>query len=269
MTPKKFSGKAVWAVSVAVVLVVFLLILLFVTQAPTQEETIILPSVSDVPKKDDSDITDPEEGLVQNDVFEVSNDNVLMALHSLVRPFSYHQTYTVTVGSDALQSSNVVELWVNGPYVHAEISDSQFTRCLISDGTMVYFWYKNDDAVISVSLEDGMILEDLLGIPNLDAHLALEQSAVIDSDYLVLDDPKVQCIYVSAQGENRVTVRHWVNLENGLLFQSDILEDGNQVYVIRQTSFEILAAEDESFLNCFILPDGSKPFTAASRMLQP
>ena len=269
MPQKKISAKAVWAVSAAVMLVAVLLILLFVTQKPTaKQESIVLPPAQDNQTEQTTSPSDSLEPSTENQYFEVTNDNVLMALQSLNRPVAYHQTYSVTVGSDDRRAVRTIDFWINGPYIHAEISGDQDTRSIISDGSTAYLWYQNEDAYISVSLTDGLKIEDMLGLPDFDSYLMIQQPDVVDSGYLVLEDPAVQCIYVCTQDEKSGTSRYWVNLENGLLYQSDARENDKTVYSVVQTGFELLAEEDEAFANRFTLPDGTSPFTAGTELPQ-
>ena len=266
MPPKKNTQKAVWAVSIAIFLVTATLIGVFLMQMPSQEsETIILPP----PAAADPIPDEQPQKAPESEFLAVDNENVLSVLQTLSRPSAYHQSYTVTVGADDIQSVKQVELWVNGNLLHAEISDSHQTKILVSDGTQAHIWYQGSDRIFSVALSDEVTQEDLLGLPSFDAFLDLQQSDVVDSGYLVLEDPQVQCIFVSTQSDDGITTRHWVDLESGLLYQSDVLEDSYQVYTIRQNDFAVLATEDESFSDRFRLPDGTDPFTAAEEMPQP
>ena len=260
MTPKKNSGKAVWAVSISVILVALGMIGLFLLQMPSQQqETIVLPPETVV----EPTVESVPEQKPESDFLDVTNENVLPVLQTLTRPTAYHQTYSVTVGADDMQAAKTVELWVNGDMLHAEVSDDRQTRVLISDGSNAYLWYTDQKKILTVPLRENLTEEDILGLPAFDAFLSLNRSDVVDSDYLVLEDPQMQCIYVSTQDFNGVTTRHWVSLESGLLYQSDVLENSNQVYTIRQTGFSLLATEDESFDERFVLPDGSDPFIEA------
>lgn len=269
MNPKKIPVTAVWAVSAAVILVVVLLAAFFLGhQTPKEEDAILLPA----PPTAGSDTLPEEEALPEapDETFvALNNDNVVMALQTLHRPAAYHQTYDVSVGVDDAMTLKKVSLWVNGDLLQAEVSDEQQVRTLITDGTTAYMWYNGDEAYISVTLQDHMHVEDLLGLPDFDSYLELRPESVVDSGYLYLEDPQMQCIYVCLQSAENTTVRHWVNLENGLLYQSDVLENSDQVYKIRQTQFEALAVEDETFADCFLLPDGTFPFTAKTRIQQP
>ena len=96
----------------------------------------------------------------------------------------------------------------------------------------------------------------------------VDPEQVEDADYLVLEDPQVQCIFLCAE-DAHTSVRYWVNLENGLLYQSDVLERNKQIYTVTQTEYGYLAVEDESFHNRFLLPDGTDPFIAAAEAQQP
>lgn len=241
------------------------LILMFAMQTSSQKhESIILPTGPTEAPAEQTQVQLPEDNFLQ-----VTNHNVLMALQSLNRPVSYHQTYQVTVGADEFQSVKTVEMWVNGSFLRAEITDQQWTKVIISNGEMAYLWYEGSEAYISIRLENRLAEEDLLGLPDFDAFLELQQEDVVDADYLVLEDPPVQCIYVCTQDDDGDTSRYWVSLENGLLYQSDVLENSKQVYKIRETQYELLAAEDESFANRFFLPDGTDPFPTVTGMQQP
>lgn len=270
MPPQKKSRKAAWAVSAALAAVVLLLLLFFLTQKPTDKiEGIILPNPQEAPQQ--GTVSDPltEDQSFDNQFLEVTDKNVLSALQSLTRPAAYQQIYKVTVGTEKSQYVCQVMLWVKGNLLHAEISDGTSIRSVISDGTLAYIWYDQDASAISVTLDQDLCLEDVLGLPDFDAHLSLTPDEVVDSEYLILEEINIPCIYVCAQQNTQYSSRYWINLNNGLLFQSDVLENSNRVYEIRQQFYETLALEDEIFDDRFLLPDGSDPFSAASKMLQP
>lgn len=270
MLPKKRSGNAAWAVSAALIAVILLFLVFFLTQNPAEEtEGIVLPSPQDPLQQ--GTVSDPSK---ENEAFisqflEITDKNVLSALQSLSRPVAYHQIYKVTVGSEEASYVCQVVLWVKGSLLHAEISDGTQVRKVISDGSLAYIWYDNDESVIMVELDQTMRMEDILGLPDFDSYLSLDQSSVVDSEYLILEDQEIPCIYVCAQQDLQYSSRYWVNLNTGLLYQSDVLENSSRVYEIQQQFYEGLALEDEAFRNRFLLPDGSDPFSAASKMLQP
>ncbi len=270
MPPQKRSGKAAWAVFAALAAVALLLVLFFLTQKPSgQKDGIVLPEPPDTPQQ--GTISEPgiEDEPNNSQFLEVTNRNVLAALQSLSRPAAYQQIYKVSVGTDDAAYVYQVMLWVKGALLHAEISDGTQVRSVISDGNTAYIWYDNDQSAISVTLEQGMGTEDLLGLPDFDSYLTLSQDEVADSEYLFLEDAQIPCIYVCAQQDSQYSSRYWISLNTGLLFRSDVLENSNRVYEIRQQLYETLALEDETFNDRFLLPDGSDPFTAASKMLQP
>lgn len=269
MLPKIQNKKAVWIGASAVIAVILFLIILFVTQAaPNQQESIILPP--DLTETTENTPSEDDISNIDNDNFiTVTKDNVHTVLQTLSRPIAYHQKYAVTVGAGEKQRKQDVELWVNSGLLHAEVTSGQQVRSLVTDGTSVHLWYNDSQEYVSVELEEGMTAEDLLGLPDFDAYLNITKDSVVDTDYLTPDDSNTSCIYVCTQNENDQSVCYWVNLENGLLYQADAQEHNKQVYTIRQTGFDLLVVEDESFSDRFILPDGSIPFTAGVRMQQP
>ena len=269
MNPKMKNNRIVWVGAAIVFVVILFLIVLFATQAaPNQQESIILPP----------DLTEATENTpAENDSFgngydsfiTITKDNVNTVLQTLNRPAAYRQKYLVTVGAGERQRTVDVELWVNSSLLHAEVTSGQLIRSLVTDGSSVHMWYNGSQEYVSIELEEEMTAEDILGLPDFDAYLNISADTVVDTDYLVPEDSNARCIYVSVKNESAQSVRYWVNLENGLLYQADALENGKQVYTVRQTEFDFLAFEDESFSDRFTLPDGSVPFTVEARTLQP
>ena len=269
MSPKMHPGKAVWIVAAAVIVAALILLTLFVTQTShDRQESIVLPAA---PNESAEDAIEGENNSdPQNDSFVVvTNENVATVLQTLNRPTAYHQSYTVTVGSDDKQHTKTVELWVNGSLLHAEVSDGQQRQSLITNGSIVHLWYDDAGPYISLELAQGTTAEDVLGLPDFGAYLELSSDAVTEADYLLLEEPQVQCIYVCTQEENGVMSHYWVNLDNGLLYQADVMENSSRVYSILQTGFDHLAVEDESFSDRFILPDGIAPFIEETKTPQP
>lgn len=266
MNRDRRSYKLFWAVSIAVVLVlVILFAFLFENRSGTDRESIVLP---DPPSE--VSVQKPTEQPPADDFVQVSADNVLSILQSMSRPSSYHQVYSVTVGVDETQALRQVELWINGSLIHAEIFDGARTKTILTDGETAYLWYDGDTEALYVPLEQTVLPEDLMGLLSPDYLLSIAPEQITDADFLVLEDPKqVQCLYVCSQDAEYVTSRYWIDLGTGLLYKADVLELSKQVYVLKQDSFEQLAAEDEAFSDRFILPDGSTPFSTAAEMPQP
>ena len=267
---QKKSRNAAWAVSAAFAAIALLLLLFFLTKMPAdQEEGILLPDSPEAPQQNISNDANTENTEDPQAFLEITNKNVISAMQSLSRPIAYHQIYTVTVGTDEDHVVHQVSLWIKGSLLHAEISDGSQVRNIISDSSTAYIWYDNDDSVISVTLDDTIRTEDLFGILNFDSHLTLTQDEVVDSAYMTLRDTNFPCIYICAQRDMQNSFRYWINLETGLIYQADVLENSNRVYALQQQLYEPLALEDETFEDRFCLPDGTNPFTAASKMLQP
>lgn len=267
MSSKKRSGKAVWIVASAVILTMLLLIVLFITQtAPDRQESIVLPPAST--NGENQEQTDASDN--QNDHFiAVNNENVAAVLRTLTRPTAYYQSYKVTVGGSSKQHTQNVNLWINGNLLHAEVTEDGQKKNLITDGVTVYLWYDDGKQPISLELPQGVTPEDLLGLPDLNAYLKIPQDTVTESDYRVLEENQVQCIYVCTRNTDSTVTQYWVNLENGLLYQADTTDSDESVYAVVQTAFDQLSVEDEVFSGRFVLPDGSAPFTAETEALQP
>jgi len=261
---QKRMNSSILLVSLSLILVVLLLVGAFLMgQSDQQPEGIMLPDVQPEPVVD----TAPEEE-ASEDTIRVTTENVTDMLRSLQRPAHYNQCYDVIVGVDGAHTVKTVELWVSGSLIHAEVRDLQMVKTILSDGETAWIWYDVDPNPISVTLQDATV-EDLLGLPGFDYLQILERNPVLDADYLVLDEQNTLCMFVCTQiGENE-TDRWWINLDNGLLYQGDALENSRLVYEIKQTYFAALAEGDESFTGKFTLPDGTMPFTAAARTLQP
>lgn len=260
MDRKSFSNRTGLLAAVAALVVAAVLVIAFsLSQSRTPQESIVLPQEPAAEAQPPVTPEEPEE----EDFAQVTPDNVLTVLQeTLTKPAAYHQSYTVSVGADDAQSQRSVELWVNWPLVHGEVSDANRTKTVLSDGETAYLWYNSDPNYVTVTLSASMEIWDLLGLPSYDYLAAMEYADITDANYQVLEDPQVQSVYVCCQ-EADVTWRYWVNLENGLLYMSDVLERSTQVYLIRQTYLELLAQEDETFSGRFLLPDGTNPFAAA------
>lgn len=268
MSSKKRSGKAVWIVASAVILTMLLLLTLFITQtAPDRQESIVLPPASGANggNQEQTEISDSQS----EHFVAVSNENVAAVLRTLNRPAAYYQSYKVTVGGSSKQHTKNVNLWINGNLFHAEVTEDGQKQNLITDGVTVHLWYDDGKQPISLELPQGVTPEDLLGLPDLNAYLKISQDTVTESDYRVLEEEQVQCIYVCTQDADSIVSQYWVNLENGLLYQADTKDSDKSVYTVVQTAFDQLSVEDEDFSGRFVLPDGSAPFTAETEALQP
>ena len=263
---RNFRKNGLLALLGVVVIAGLLLIAFSLSQSDKRQESIVLPSTTPVEPQPQPETPQEEE----TSFAQVTKDNVRAVLERTIqRPDAYHQSYTVTVGADEAQSARTVELWVSGALLHAEVSDEARTRTLLTDRHTAYIWYNDNTNYLTLTLEEGVDPWALLGIPNYDYLEVLASSTITDADFLVLEDPQVQSIYVCCQNDQVVTNRYWVNLDNGLLYMADVLEESRQVYSIRQVFYEALALEDEAFSNRFILPDGVRPFTEAGKTQQP
>ncbi len=265
MFQKHVSRKAVWAISLSLILVVVLLILVFAASSSgVAQEGIVLPSPSPEASEEQSSQNREESGFL-----EITNENVLTALQTLNRPAAYYQQYSVAVGTGDVQLVKNVHMWVREGLLRAEVRDDHHTKHLLTDGDIAYIWYDADYTPVSVKLSEQMSKEDLLGIPDFDGYLTIPAEMMEDSGYVFLEESQVPCIFVSSQITETESLRYWVNLNTGLLYQADALDASEQVYVVRQQSYEPMHSDDESFSERFRLPDQSSPFIAEEQTPQP
>ena len=265
MNQKFSSRKTLWGISIAGLLIAVLLICVFVsTTGSAMKEGIVLPDRTEENSSDEL----PEQ-TENTDFLEITPENVLTALHTLERPEAYYQSCTVTVGVQPYQSAKEVHLWVNGDLLHAEVRDAHHTKHLLTDGAVAYIWYEGNIAPARILLTEYLTQEDLLGLPDFDGFLTVEQEHITDAGYLFLDESNIPCIYVASRQTPSAVVRYWVNLDSGLLYQADAMEDSDQVYHVRQQSFELLSPEQDELWSKMRLPDGTAPFTEAEQGQQP
>ena len=256
MNQKMDANKSVLAVSVALVLVVALVLGFVLFRPEHEQEGIVLPTAGGEPAADMAPM-EPEEA----SFLTITTENVRSALASLSRPTHYNQCYEVVVGVDEVRAARTVELWVNGDLIHAEIRSDSAIKHVLTNGETAWIWYDTDPIPVSITLNASVQTEDLLGLPGFDYLQALLDIPVVEADYLLLQEPQTQCIYVCAQTAASETDRWWINLENGLLYRADALEHSQMVYEVRQTYYAQLAEGDETYTGKFLLPDGSDPFT--------
>ena len=87
------SSKAAWAVFASFAAVTLLLVLFFLTQKPSEDKDgIVLPGPSDFSQQEVPSEPDAETDTDFSGFLEVTDRNVLSALHSLSRPAAYRQS---------------------------------------------------------------------------------------------------------------------------------------------------------------------------------
>ncbi len=260
MDPKSPISKPILAAAAAVLLALGLLIAFCVDRQSNQgQDAIVLPEPPAAPAVQEQPAPPPEQGFLQ-----VTADNVTAILQDLTPPEAYHQIYTVAVGADETQTVRTVELWVNGRLLRAQVTDGVRTRSVLSDGGRAYVWYDGDRAALETDLLEGVTPQDLLGLPDTDLLQSASEADIVDADYLVLEEQgQVRCVYVCLQTAAQTVNRCWIDLDSGLLYKADVLEQSQQVYALRQDAFEALAPGDQAFHDRFTLPDGTQPFAPA------
>lgn len=259
----KKNNRAILVVTLSLVAVMAVLLAVFMLRSDSGQEGIVLPTA-----QKDSVADQQPKSETMAEFLELRTDNVLPALRSLSRPRYYHQSFEVTLPGSSLQVSYQVELWYNGGLIHAELKTQSQVKSIFTDGKTVWIWYDSDLTPISLTLDSSVMLEDLLGLPAFDYLNTLEGETIVDAGYETPDEGGNKLVFVCTKDASTAR-RYWVDLESGLLCQSDVLEDSQQVYLMTQTAYDRLAPGDQAFSGRFCLPDGSEPFIVEREMQQP
>ena len=191
MEEKRTSNKSLMAVSLLLLSVVAILIVLFVLRPTEAREGIVLPDPQ----------TEPAQEQVQQQpnaggFLELNAENVIRVLDSLNKPEYYRQTFSVTVDSGKTASERIVEIWVNGSWIHGEVRDGSSVKSVFSDGTEAWIWYNHDLQPAVFPLSQNLLLEDLLGIPNFDYQNTLRKAELLDAGYAYREEDLLQYVYV-------------------------------------------------------------------------
>lgn len=249
------SFTLVWIVVVVGLTLIFLIALFALSQRST-DSTILLPDRVQEAAPVSPGKTSGEDLFVQ-----VSADNVLSVIKTLHRPAAYHQTSTLVLNADDAQLVRQADVWTNGVFMRADISDPFQTVSYLTDGTEAYIWYHDENLPVRIPLDGTMNCDDMVGLLTYETLLETDPAELFYAEHTVLSDPYVQCVYVSTVRDDRET-RYWIDLNTGLLYMAEISENGEQIYFIEQSTLELLAEDDAAFDDWFVLPDGTAPFTA-------
>lgn len=258
MNEKRTPNKAIVAVSLALVFVLLLVFFVFVFGDPSSSRIdITLPETQDSSQALTDDLY-----LSENTLLRVTPENAAVALESLKTPEYYYKSYSVFVGDSVNGREQFVELWVNGDLIRAEIHFEDETKVILTDGEKVCLWYASEERPIYRTLGAGITFEDVLGLPAFDYLHTVRDGNVTDAEYLVLEDDRkeVSCIFLSVMEAYGPETRYWIDLSTGTLYEADSVEDGTQVYHVKETDFARLVDGDEIFADKFLRPDGAAAF---------
>ena len=252
----KKANKSIIAVSLSLGFVLLFVIMLFLLgQKDNDKSEILLPDAQIEPSNAAVDHASAQDNLLQ-----INKDNVISALKSIERPDYYHQTYDVEVGTGANVRKTQIEVWNNGDLKCGHIISDASTKFVLTNGDRVWIWYSNETRTMELSLQAEITFEDLLGLPGFQYVEMLENSQIISSEYLLIGDGdnEVSCVFLDTQEGEQTTNRFWINLENGLMYRADSVEQDTPVYHVEQVSFDLLVDGDEAFAEIFVLPDGTR-----------
>lgn len=253
MDKKKTDQKTMMIVSIAAAAFVLLLVSVFIfVRESSTHDPILLPEPSAPAQSVEPD--EPEAVFAQ-----VTTENVQNLLSMLSRPTAYHQTLSVTRTSGELSREQSIEIWRSGALFLVQSTDAGGTRSCLSDGETLYLWYADDAIAETITLDGTIDLDDLIGVPSYESLLSLPKSSLRQADYVMLDEPATQCVFVEYRTDG-VKNYCWVSLDSGLLCKQTALEDDSPIYTAEQTAYEAYMDTDEALKDIFVLPDGTQPF---------
>ena len=256
MEQKKKRSSSPLIAAIIIVFAFFFMIAVFLLSGEEQSAPITLPDVlpgQAQPQQDQQPVLD--------NYVQVTPDNVQQVVRTLTRPTAYHQIYTVTVSEGEKRSVQIADMWINGAMLRADITSDSSLSSILSNGESACLWHSDDNVPVEIPLNDTISPDDLLGLPTYELLLDAEPATIIQADYLSVQESVLQCIYVSVQDATGLLQEYWIDIDTGLLYKAIMTLNNQPVYSAVQEELNILASEDEVFLNQFLLPDGSDPFS--------
>ena len=247
---------SVLSAMILIIIAFILIVAVFYLSGNGTDSPIVLPdNLSDQTQKPNDEISTPDNFL------QVTAENVQSVVATIHRPVSYHQVCTVTITQGERTISQSIDIWVDGHLLRADVSSETGTASVLTDGSIAYLWHSEEDGYSSVALNNTVSVDDMLGLPTYELLLNADPATLVEASYLLLSDENTQCIYVSASSKDSLSEAYWIDISSGLLYRADFSSDGTTVYEMQQTALERLAAGDEAFSDCFMLPDGIRAFS--------
>jgi hypothetical protein len=242
--------------AILIVIAFFLIITVFFLSGQNSNTSILLPDgLPTHTQKPDNAVSE------QDNFLKVSTDNVQAVVRTLSRPVSYHQMYHVTLSQGDRSISQIVDIWVDGPFLRADISSETGTASILTDGSIAYLWHSDEEGYSDVVLNETISVDDLLGLPTYELLSDIDPATLTEAAYLVLPEYNNQCIFVSSSASDEVTNSYWIDISSGLLFMANSSVQGQTFYTVQQKELDRLASDDEAFSDRLLLPDGRDPFS--------
>ena len=241
---------------ILIILAFVLIVTVFFLSGKNSNANILLPT------ERPGQIQTPDDAVsVQDNFLKVTTENVQSVVRTMSRPASYHQICQVTLTEGPRTTSQIVDVWVDGSRLRADVSSETGTATLLTDGTTAYLWHSEEEGYSSVVLNDTVSADDLLGLPTYEQLLNVDSKSLTEAAYVVLPEQGKQCIFVSASADNGTKNEYWIDISSGLLFMATSTVNDEVLYSVQQSDLEHLAAGDEAFSDRFQLPDGYDPFS--------
>jgi hypothetical protein len=257
MKNPKVGLKAAWIATPAVVIIAVLVLLLTQSGGEEQRQEIVLPSAATDAATESTAPTASSSAFVQ-----IDRDNVLMSLATLQRPDCYYQSFTVERAYDGGTAMEQVNVWrQNDLYRIDLVPETGVGKCYLTDGQTLYLWYTDEETATQTVLPEGWTADDLMGIPTWEDVFDLTAEDILEASTVELSGGET-CIYIQYPGTgDDVQEYGWIGLDSGMLLQAHTVSGGDLTYRMVQTELQTLTATDAAFETCFLLPDGTAPFS--------
>jgi hypothetical protein len=254
------KGKmTVFAVMAAVLLTTAIFIVFLMTTAAGNRgpEISLPPAPSDDVTSGNNSTVAPEVSAVDVEYLDITPENVQSIIEYLNRPDNYSLELQIEYHWSGGSSILKRRTWVLNDAVrwqHFDRFGNPVLNYISTPGT-VYVWEEYGNGYVNYP-EGDFTPDDFGQIPTYEDILEAEKGDIISASYE--DRQSVPCVMVEiVDRDSGYTHLFWVSLDNGLLWEAEILVDDQLIYrmSVIQSSFSVKEPE----LSDFQMPGGKNP----------
>jgi len=257
------KGKmTVFAVMAAVLLTAAIFVVfLMTTAAGNRGPDISLPPAPSDDVTGGNNTVAPEVSDIDVEYLDITTENVQSIIEHLDRPDSYSLEMQIEYHWTGGNSVFRRRTWVKSGAVrwqHFDRTGNPVLNYIITPDT-VYVWEENGRGYVSYPCGE-FSADDLGQIPTYEDILQADKDDIVSAYYE--DRQSVPCVKVEVfDRDNGHTHLYWVSLETGLLWEAEVLAEGQLIYrmYVLQSGFSVREPERSDFQ----LPGGRNPLTEA------
>lgn len=250
------------AIGGALLVVVVVMASLFIAGSGGDTPAVLLPQGGDPGTVSSDPAGQGAEQENDYPLVEVTAGNVKTVIEkTLSRPDSYYSRVEVRMYWRGGSSLTEAEIWRDGARSRIVLGrGDDDAKSIIISGEDIHIWYEGDTGYYSAKTYDlgslAGLADDYLMIPTYEDILDIDDADIISAEYAEHDDyGGVGCIAVRAvQAALGYEIYYWISLDSGLLIAADAYEGNELAYSMRQTQYETISPDTESF----ILSDGTE-----------